>query len=208
MSTFQNGNSRPSPCAQRQFVPSLMEINHNMAASIHPEHQDMGLICDLFLDELPKKMYQDCQEKQDSDPEKPKTKRDHLLRKLSPLAELILFPFQSKPQAKRVANQKDSSATCGQRSSEEDSQQEHSPKEQPGSSPDKKGAPEEEMSSSSEEEIEEHKLEDSKVLPSRGRRPTLEGLWQERSLVRERGILSQLSKEQLLLQEVRLRLLS
>ncbi|XP_041914006.1 ephexin-1 isoform X2 [Alosa sapidissima] len=196
--TFQNGNTRSSPCSGRKSLPSMMNMNCKITDKIHPDHQDMGLICDVLLGEIPQKVYQHCQEKQDTDPEKPKGKR----KKLSPL-ELLLSPFQSKHQAKRAADQKDSTTTCDiQTSSKQDSLQEHSPKEISVSNPDKKpGAKENTCLSSSEEETEGCKLDDSKIVPSRGRLPTLEGLWQERSIVKKKGILSQLSKEQLLLQE-------
>lgn len=186
-------------------MQSMMNVNCKITDSIHPDHQDMELICDVFLDELPKKVYQDCLEKQDTDTEKSKGKRNNekLLRKRS-LLELILFPFQSKPQANQVANQNDSAITCDSQKSAKM----YTVKENSNSNTEKRPGAQEEMSSSApEEEPEERKLEAS-VLPSRGRCPTLEeGLWRDRSIVKKRGILSQLSKEELLLQEVLLGML-
>ncbi|XP_062412401.1 ephexin-1 [Sardina pilchardus] len=189
--TFQNGNTRSSPCPGRKSLPSMMNMNCKITDKIHPDHQDM--------DGIPKKVYQHCQEeKQNTESVKSKGKR----KKLSPL-ELLLSPFQSKHQAKRVADQKDSTTTCdSQMSSTEDNLQEHSPTEISVSNPDKKpGVQEDTCLSSSEEETERRKVEDSEIVSRRGRCPTLEGLWQERSIVKKKGILSQLSKEQLLLQE-------
>lgn len=194
-------------------MPAMMDKNCKITDSIHPDLQDTELICDVFLDEPPKKVYQDCQEKDDTSTEKSKGKRNsgQLLKKLSPL-ELILFPFQSnKPQAKQVANQKSSTTTCSrQTSSKRDTVEENSPREGSVSKPEKRADAQEETSSSasSEEEAEGSKLEASKEVPSRGRCLSLEvGLWQDRSIVKKRGILSQLSREQLLLQEVLLGML-
>ncbi|XP_063056468.1 rho guanine nucleotide exchange factor 5 [Engraulis encrasicolus] len=299
---------------RRQSPHPHRQPDYKMAASIPPEHQQVdtrtdtdpkkhtqptGLITDMDTDKhsgpigliadterqcRPTSLISDV----DTDPEKAKGKRNSspLLSRLSPLA-LLLFPFQSRQQAKRAHSQTGDAATtcghtstqldkgaaahsqtsCGHTSTQESKQKhrqtladdtttthKHTPTQQ------NKGGQRQTLansmttcrtsnrgdrlqqqpttcghtsalerltyntdldlstdsidivgSSSSEEETEESilqkedpeecALDDSKVLPMRGRCFSLEGLWQERSIVRERGILNQLSREQILLQE-------
>lgn len=204
--TSQSGNAKPSPCPRRKSLQTMMNMNCKITDSIHPDHQDMELICDV-LNELPKA--QDCLQKQETDTEQSKRKKNsgRLLRKLSHL-ELMLFPSQNKSQANQAANQKGFIRTwSSQKSSKKNTGEGNSPKEQSMLNNEQRPGSQEGTSSfATKEGPEGGKLEASKVVPRRGRRPTLqEGLWRDRTIVKKGGILNQLSKEQLLLQEVLLK---
>ncbi|XP_030646930.1 ephexin-1 [Chanos chanos] len=213
-----------------KHLPSSRIHSSDKVSQAHSQHLATMPVSNAPLQslvaELQKKIHSDNQEKEDSDVKKPKVKRStskNILRKLSPtmsspqkkspsLAELILSPFQSKPQTRTEKAQHTPGVSNQESPRQDDLEAESLAKEPEDFTED---IPEHLSHASSTQSTQESEYEQDSILPpsgpkdntqrnsefSRTQRQPLEGLWQERSIVQESGILDQLSKEQLLLQE-------